>query len=232
MMNMMIPAICVLFFTLAADASLAAEKAEQAPDASLPIRIARARPAANPLLLQAYEKFQAGDFAAARDAYEMLLAGDPNNLDALHGMAAISLRQGKAVDASQYYRRALDADPRDVLAQVWLIGMQERIDPLLAETRLKLLLSSQPELFYASFALGNLYASQHRWREAQAAYFSAYSVEPGDPDILFNLAVSLDQLRQAEQAAHYYRQALLAAESRPAAFDRNQLVVRLGELAH
>lgn len=229
MVRAIFAAICGLFVTFAFGASPVAEMAAELPNS---IRIAKSHPEDNPLLLRAYEKFQAGDFAAANVAYQRVLADEPKNLDALHGMAAISLRQGQAVAASEYYRRALEADPRDVLAQVWLIGMQGRIDPLPAESRLKVLLSLQPELFYANFVLGNLYATQKRWREAQAAFFRAYSAEPADPDILFNLAVSLDQLRLAEQAAHYYRQALLAAESRSAAFDRNQVAARLGELEH
>ena len=42
--------------------------------------------------------------------------------------------------------------------------------------------------------------------------------------------VSLDQLHQAKLAGQYYRQALAAAEGRPAAFDREQAASRLREL--
>jgi len=205
---------------------------EKIPDTQSAIRTARSRPEVHPLLLQAYESYQAGEFAAARNGYQRVLASEPKNIEALHGMAAVLQRQGEGAAAGGYYRRALAADPADAQAQVWLLDLQGRLDPLPAESRLKTLLAAQPELFSANYSLGNLYAAQNRWHEAQAAYFRAYTAASDEPDILFNLAVSLDQLHQAEPAAHYYRQALEAAARRPAGFDRDRVVARLREIQH
>ncbi|MDR1934259.1 MAG: hypothetical protein LBS49_01460, partial [Candidatus Accumulibacter sp.] len=58
----------------------------------------------------------------------------------------------------------------------------------------------------------------------------AYAGEPGDPDIIFNLAVSLDHLRQERLAAQYYRLALDAGAARTAAFDKDRVKTRLLEL--
>ena len=99
-----------------------------------------------------------------------------------------------------------------------------------AESRLKTALSGQPDSPPLLFALGNLYARQQRWSEAQQAYFQAYAGEPDNPDIIFNLAVSLDRLRQGRLAAQYYRMALDAGDVRTAAFDRDQVRTRLLEL--
>jgi tetratricopeptide (TPR) repeat protein len=56
-----------------------------------------------------------------------------------------------------------------------------------------------------------------RWNDAQQAYFRAYSAEPDNPDILYNLAISLEHLRQNKLAAQYYAQAdRRCAESSPA----------------
>jgi uncharacterized protein HemY len=95
---------------------------------------------------------------------------------------------------------------------------------------LKSLLAAQPGLFSLNFALGNLYAGQGRWSEAEQAYFKAVSGDPGNPDGLFNLAVGLDQMHQSKLAANYYQRALTAAASRPAGFDQAQLKARLIEL--
>ena len=73
-------------------------------------------------------------------------------------------------------------------------------------------------------------ASQARWREAQQAYFRAYTAEPDNPDYQFNLAVALDQLRQPRLALQYYQSALAAAAARPAAFDQAQATARVREL--
>ena len=172
-----------------------------------------------------------GNLSAARSDYEQVLRNDPRNTDALDGMAAISLSQGQTEAAESYYRRALEVDPKDATAQAGLINLLGSADPLQAESRLKILAASQPEAHAALFALGNLYASQDRWRDAQQAYFRAYTADADNPDYQFNLAVSLDHLRQSRLALQYYQSALTAvAAGRPASFDRNQAAARVREL--
>ena len=97
-------------------------------------------------------------------------------------------------------------------------------------SRLKTLLAAQPQSAELNFTLGNLYARQRRWAEAQQAYFNAVAADADNPDYLFNLAVSLDQLRKPRPAAQHYRLALEAAARRPAAFDGEQVRRRLAEL--
>jgi uncharacterized protein HemY len=92
------------------------------------------------------------------------------------------------------------------------------------------LIAKQPDSAALFFALGNLYAGQSRWSEAQQAYFQSYSLEPGNADHVFNVAVSLDHLRQKKLAAQYYRMALTAAETSPSAFDKNAAAQRILDL--
>jgi len=195
-----------------------------------PIRITASRPVVNPALNDAYQAFQAGDLVRARAGYERLLQSDPRNTDALRGAAAVALREGRRADAQACYRRLVESDPRDAVAQAGLAGLEPGDDPLASESRLKTLLAGQPDAPALHFALGNLYARQGRWNEAQQAYFGAVSGDADNPDYLFNLAVSLDQIHQPRPAAQYYRQALAAAAARPAAFDPVQAAARLREL--
>ena len=203
------------------------------PQPAAPVRVLGSASQANPVAVEGWEAYQAGNLAAARSAYERLLASEPWNKDALHGIAAIALREGRIADAEAAYRRVLTADPRDALAQSGLAGLRARSeteDPALTENRLKSLLAGQPDSPAIHFALGNLHARQGRWAEAQEAYFAASTGDAGNPDILFNLAISLDQLRQPRLAADFYRQALAAAERRPAGFDRAVAADRLRKL--
>jgi tetratricopeptide (TPR) repeat protein len=200
------------------------------PEPERPIRITKTPLKVHPLVASAYQAFQSGDLAAAQRDYRQVLKNDPKNTDALHGLASISLSEGRFEAAEDYYLRILEADPKDSAAQAGLIGLRGQVDPVQSESRLKNLLASQPDSPFLNFTLGNLYALQGRWNEAQQAYFRAYAADGENPDYQFNLAVSLDQLRQPQLALQYYRGALAAAAQRPAAFDREQAARRVSEL--
>lgn len=206
---------------------------EASPPASptTAIRLQKTRPEPDPGVQRAYDHLRGRALDAARQEYERALNRDPRNLDALLGLAAIAQREGRSGDAEAYYQRALEADPKDAAAQAAALATVAAVDPAGAESRLKSALASQPESAPLNFALGNLLARQARWGEAQAAYFNAVAADGDNPDYLFNLAVSLDQLRQPRLAAQHYRLALEAAERRPAAFDRSRAERRLASLA-
>lgn len=78
--------------------------------------------------------------------------------------------------------------------------------------------------------LGNLYASRARWPEAQAAFFEAHRLEPANPDVLYNLAVALDNLGQSRLAADYYRRSLAQARGSAVQFDARAAERRLADL--
>mgnify|MGYP003615669814 CR=1 FL=1 len=205
---------------------------------------ARPAPAGNALQLsrgdqpstieRAYDALQAGRLDEAGSLYESVLRGDRKNTDALLGLASIANRRGQNERAQALYQKALESDPHHPAAQAGVISTRGQADPGMSESRLKTALAAQPEAPALLFALGNLYARQQRWSEAQQTYFRAYAGEPDNADFIFNLAVSLDQLRQSRLAAQYYRMALEVSEApgaRAAAFDRQTTRQRLAELA-
>jgi tetratricopeptide (TPR) repeat protein len=195
-----------------------------------PVRVTKVPLKVNPSLIKGFDAFNRGDLATAQIEYERAQKADPRNPDALHGLAAIALRQGRPEQAEQIYRRIAEADPQDTVAQAALINSRGQVDPNAAESRLKTLAAAQPDLAAPHFSLGNLYARHGRWNEAQQSYFRAHTAEPDNPDILYNLAISLEHLRQNKLAAQYYGQAIAAAQNRPAGFDKAQAAARLKAL--
>ncbi|HEX8988713.1 MAG TPA: tetratricopeptide repeat protein [Rhodocyclaceae bacterium] len=194
------------------------------------LRVTRSRIQINPALAHAYSSWNAGDLAGADAAYARVLKAEPANRDALHGTAAVALRLNDRDRAEDAYRRAVAADPNDAVAQAGLAGLQGEANPLAAESRLKSLIAGQPDQPCLQFALGNAYAAMKRWNDAQRAFFSAHAGDPGNPDYLFNLAISLDHLREHTLALSYYGKAIAAAGRRPAAFDPALAAARLKEL--
>ncbi len=121
----------------------------------------------------------------------------------------------------------------DAHAQAALIALRaSRLDPLATESRVKTMLAADPDAEALHFTLGNQLAQQGRWAEAQAAYFKAFAADPENADFAFNLAVSLDHLRQSKPALDYYRRAIALAEKRSASFDVAAARNRVAQLAN
>jgi Flp pilus assembly protein TadD len=188
-------------------------------------------PQVHPKVASAYAAYLAGDLATARSDYQQALREEPANRDALLGLAAVDVRSGRLDLAEAAYLRLLQADPRDAHAQAALLALRAgRVDPVAAESRVKSMLADNPGAHVLNFTLGNQFAQQGRWAEAQQEYFRAFSAEPDNADFAYNLAVSLDQLRQPKLALEYYRRAIALAKARGASFNLAAAEARAAQL--
>jgi Flp pilus assembly protein TadD len=189
-----------------------------------------AGPVVNPRLAEAYTALQGGQLERAAQIYGELARAEPRNTEALLGLAAIAVRAGRNDEAAQRYRAILAIDPRHTLALSGLIGISGRADPIAAESHLKELIAREPAA-YTYFTLGNLYADQSLWAQAQQAYFQAHHLDPDNPDYAYNLAVGLDHISQPKLAREFYRRALgLAAGRSHLNFDPARARERIGAL--
>lgn len=172
------------------------------------------------LLQDAYSAAARGQSVVARTAYERVIDIDSNNSDAWIGLATLAVNSGDLAGANGYYRHALEIDPGDSVALGGLLGLQTGVEPQEYEARLRQLIArdgTQPSLLAA---LGKLLARQGRWLEAQDAFFQAWTADPNQADVAFNLAVSLERIRQPDAAVSYYRRALQLAQDHSARFDQ------------
>ena len=202
-----------------------------AASAAAPIQFSRVDAARDidPALVSAYQAFNRGDLAAARSGYQRVLQQDADNRDALLGMAAIAVNRGLPAEAGAFYSRLLVLDPLDAEAASGLAGI-ERNDPAQAESRLKKVLAGSPNSAAAYYALGNVYAQQQRWAEAQQAYFQAVGAAPANADYHFNLAVGLDKLGQQQLALDSYVRAAQLAERGGFNIDQAAVQTRIRQL--
>jgi tetratricopeptide (TPR) repeat protein len=201
-----------------------------APAARAPVQVTPSGPRVDPSVERGWEALQAGDLARAAEEYNRALRANPTDRDALLGLAAIDTRNQDFARAEARYLKLLELDPRDAYAQAALIGLRGGGEGQQPESRLKTLISQQPDSAVLSFALGNQYASQARWAEAQQAFFAAWSGDPENADYAYNLAVSLDHLRQPRLALEYYQRALKLAGNRPVGFNTAQVDARVRDL--
>jgi Tfp pilus assembly protein PilF len=183
------------------------------------VTINRNGPQVHPQVAAGYAAYQDGDLPKARAEYQQVLREEPANRDALLGLAAVEMRAQRYDLSAAYYQRILQADPRNAHAQAGMVALRgQQLDPVQVESRIKSLLAADRDATVLYFTLGNQYAQQGRWAEAQQAYFKAFAADPENADFAFNLAVSLDQLHQPRLALEYYRRALALADKHSAAF--------------
>jgi tetratricopeptide (TPR) repeat protein len=185
-------------------------------------------------VMRAYAAWRAGDTKTAKALYGEALNGDANHVDALLGLATIAAGEGERGRAESLFFRVLGVDPRNPSAHAGLLALSGSADANQTESRLKTLLAQSNDSSANStlhFALGNVYAAQQRWNEAQQAYFKAHVGDAENPDYAYNLAISLDRMGQPAVARKYYAAALKLAEHRPSSFDRKLTEARLGQLA-
>jgi tetratricopeptide (TPR) repeat protein len=188
-------------------------------------------PRVNAAVSEAYAALEAGQFDNAQRLYTQVLRSEPGNVDALLGLASIAQKDNRGEDAQRYFLAILEVEPRHALAQSGLVALMSRADPQAAESRLKQLLAREPSppLY---FNLGNLYADQGLWPQAQQAYFQAHNLEPRNPDYAYNLAVGLEHLGQQKLALGFYRKAQQLASARGTAnFDFTRVQDRITQLS-
>jgi tetratricopeptide (TPR) repeat protein len=239
-----VAAIEAVVETPAVEKPVTAKKTISSRARKMPPQVAKAEPIGNKtvelqhkqesnsidqVLSKAYQSYQSGDYATSWQYYREALTKDAKNRDALLGLAAIAQQQRQDDTALHYYSQVLTLDPRDPVAQAGLSSLSVA-DTAAKESRLKQLITQQPDSAALRFALGNQYVAQSRWADAQQAYLSALSLEPSNALFTFNLAVSLDHLGQRKAAAKYYQQALQFDTSGNSGFNHAQAQQRFNEL--
>lgn len=179
-----------------------------------------------------YLALAAGNVASAQQEYLAALESDANNVDALLGAATAAARDGKPQVASAAYAKVLRLEPGnpDATAAMAMLKSDGTASES-NESRLKILIAggdgNGPALHTA---LAGVYAGDARWTEAAQEYFTALGKDPGNPDLAFDVAASLDQNRNTRMALHFYQQALEFARQRPAQFDPHAVERRIGQL--
>jgi tetratricopeptide (TPR) repeat protein len=187
----------------------------------------------NVMISQAFKAYQDGHYDAAKSLYSDVLKSDPDNRDAHLGLGAIAISQLDRKSAYSHYVHLIELNPLDTLAMSSLIGLSNSADPIKDESAIKMLMQRDDDVPYLYFLLGNLYAKQKRWANAQQAFFDAYRLDTTNADYVLNLAISLDQLGQYDTALDYYQTAINLSQNTSSRFDLvsvNQRILVLSKL--
>jgi len=181
----------------------------------------------NAMVNEAFKAYQAGQLDSAESLYRNALQDAPENRDIHLGLAAIAINKGDRKSAYTHYLKLLDMDPDDAFALSSLISLSKNSDPIKDESMIKTLIHKEGKVPYLYFALGNVFAKQDRWAEAQQAFFGAYSLDSTNPDYVLNLAISLDKIGQYATALDFYNVAIALAQHATVKFDLSSVNDRI-----
>jgi len=190
----------------------------------------RVKPMLTQNLNKAYQYFQEQNHEAARKYYQLALEESPGSTSALNGLGAIALESGDKSLAEKYFYAALKSDPNSAYAKAALLNLgRDRGSPRQEELLISAVRKNSGDAV-AAHVLGQFYAARKEWSKAQGYLFSAFSIDSANADYAFNLAVSLDHLKQAAAAREYYAKALQLAAASPTNFSRAAVEQRLMSL--
>ena len=183
----------------------------------------------SPVLMRAYDAYNANNDTEASKLYKQVLQRDVRNVDALLGLGAIAQRQGRLPDANGWYGKVLELDPKNSIALNFNMAAQldnQAPNDMNNESRIKNRLAKQPDDASLHATLGHFYADSNQWSAAQQAYFDAYRLD-ASADNAFNLAISLDQLGKPKLALPYYQRALQLSQTTRSTIDKAALEARI-----
>ena len=197
--------------------------------ASIQVSKSQSSPAVNPVLMNAYNAYLAGNDQEAQSLYKRVLQRDTRNVDALLGLGAIAEREGRIDDALGWYQKVLEIDPKNATAlSAYAASVVQ--DDQTSVLKLKNMVAEHPNDANAHANLGAYFAGQSQWVEAQQSYFEAYRLN-ATAENAFNLAVSLDQMGKPALALPYYQQALAQVTASPSStIDISALQARIAAI--
>lgn len=155
-------------------------------------------------LEQGYAALLDGRLDDAAQAYGQALRANPDERDALLGMAYIHHQRGQREEAQAYYRQVLRQEPGNAIAMAGLQSLDSGSDPTLTASRARELAARQPDSAAAMAMAGNAFVRDGLLAEAAQAFARAQALESGNPLHAYNHAVALDRLgRHAAALAQY-----------------------------
>lgn len=155
---------------------------------------------------EAMEHQQRGRLAEAESIYHELLAGNPDDADALHYLGVLRMAQGRRDEAIELLKRALKSAPRDAHAwnslgnMLWHTTEQQATEFAYRHaTHLK------PDFGAAWFNLGRLLHRQQRSEEALGPLQRAAQLQPRFAPAHEMLAAIYQRMGKAELASESFR---------------------------
>src|SRR5712692_7637626 len=161
---------------------------------------------------KALKALRSGDFAKAEKIYRDLLAKDEQDIDARLGLSHSLLKQRRLQDSFDNAARAIAIDPLSarahaLLGSAVLAAGDFRLS--VEEFRTAISLKADEAMAIAGLAMIDFY--ENRTSACVAGLRRATSIDPDEPDYLFNLGQAAARSEKYKEAADAYERFLIIA---------------------
>src|SRR5712691_7682515 len=161
---------------------------------------------------KALKALRSGDFAKAEKIYRDLLAKDEQDIDARLGLSHALLKERRLQDSFDHAARAIAIDPLSarahaLLGSAVLASGDFRLS--VEEFRTAISLKDDEAMAIAGLAMIDFY--ENRTSACVAGLRRATSIEPDEPDYLFNLGQAAARSERYKEAADAYERFLVIA---------------------
>lgn len=178
------------------------------------------------VLNRAIASYNRGKFSEAEVLCREIITTKEDFFEALHFLAIVQARLGRANDALASYDRALAVRPNDADAlnnRGIVLQQLNRLDEALASYAEALTL--KPKNANTLYNRGNALGKLKRFEEALASYERALAVQPNHVAALINRAAIFQKLRRFQHALASYERALMLRPNDAAALNNRGVIL-------
>ena len=147
------------------------------------------------LQTQAEAFFGAGEYEAARSTFSVVLENDPNNLEALKGMAHVALQTGNLAAAKTIAERAKTLSADDTMVY-YILGSVRRFEGNVteAESLLKRSIEIFPQNILSLLELATIDIARNNFEGANTLLDQVYELYPEHPQAIY-LSAQIEALK-------------------------------------
>jgi protein O-GlcNAc transferase len=158
----------------------------------------------------AAEHYRAGRLSDADSLYRRVLDQQPDNVDAIQGLAVLCHQLGRPEETLALFRRAITLDPNSRVADRQLGRLlEQRGDSEGAAICYRRAVSLAPDDAWSHLALGNALLTQGAVAEASASYQRALAIRPDLAEAHNNLGEALRRMGRLSEAVAACERALV-----------------------
>lgn len=163
-------------------------------------------------LNRGYNNLVNGDYKAAVESYDKVLAKETTNTYALLGKASALHKMGKKLEARLEYETVLQRDPTNREALSNLLGLLSDDAPEDALRELLELSKQYPDYAPIAAQIGLLQAGRGAYPQSLVYLERARRLDPSNLSYMYNYAIMLDNTERWEAAAEMYKELLYTVE--------------------